>query len=239
MHGTRGNINEKHLEVKPLGGKRQMDKETLLTEFGTRLGNTDSEGNYTQSGISARTLNTYVEQILPTVGEEVNDDFYTTHVAILNTMGGQMRKQIADAIKAAQAKQQPKPEQPTEIETPSESEDKELKELTATVKSLTERLNAQEKAHKTAENLAQLKTLLKEQGATDEYVLRNTLRGYTLPEGKEPKDVVEDVLKAYDNEMRECRGDGATPRTGNGGSTSQTAVSNYFARKKAREKWGN
>lgn len=215
-----------------------MDKETLLTEFGTRLGETDSEGNYTQSGISARTLDTYVEQILPTVGEEVDDNFYTTHVAILNTMGGQMRKQIADAIKAAQ-KQQPKPEQPTKTDSQSGSEDNELKELTATVKSLTERLNAQEKAQKVAENLTQLKALLKEQGATDEYVLRNTLRGYTLPEGKEPKDVVEDVLKAYDNEMRECRGDGAAPRTGNGGGTSQTAVSNYFARKKAREKWGN
>lgn len=212
-----------------------MDKETLLTEFGSRLGKTDSEGNYTQAGISSRTLDVYVENILPTAGEAPDENFYTSHVAILNSLGGQMRKQIADAIKSAMPKQTPPSiDEADKAQTPPSDE---VQKLQATIESLTKRLDDQDKTRLQETSLSELKTLLKEKGATDEYVLRNTLKGYVIPEGKNPEEVVDAVLSLYDKEVRECRGDGATPRNGSGGKNSQTAVNNYFARKAQREGW--
>lgn len=212
-----------------------MDKETLLTEFGSRLGKTDNEGNYTHAGISSRTLDVYVENILSTAGETPDENFYTSHIAILNSLGGQMRKQIADAIKAAKTKQTPPSDDDAdEKQTPPSDE---VQKLRASIESLAKRLDDQDKNRLQETSLSELKTLLKEQGATDEYVLRNTLKGYVIPGGKKPEEVVDAVLALYDKEVRECRGDGATPRNGNGGKNSKTAVNNYFARKAQREGW--
>lgn len=210
-----------------------MDKETLLQGFGERLGNTEN-GFYTQNGLSERTVETYVDAILPSVGETVDDAFYATHVAILGTMGGQLRHEKAEWIKS----QKPTPPSPPNPK-PSEETPSEVAELKAMLESITERLDKTAKAEQADKELRTLKSLMKEKGAQDEYCLKNVLKGYALPEGKKATDVVDDMLKAYDSEVKECRGIGATPRAGqHGGGKTDTAASRFFAKKAEKEGWG-
>lgn len=78
-----------------------MDKETLLSGFTQRIGEPGADGNYGDTGISGRTMDSYIEGILPTITDDaaVTDDFYDRHVNFLKAMGGQMRHEKAEFVK--------------------------------------------------------------------------------------------------------------------------------------------
>ena len=78
-----------------------MEKETLLSGFKERIGNPDEKGFYGYTGISHRTLEVYVENILPDITSDdmVNDSFYERNVNVLKSLGGQLRHMNSEFAK--------------------------------------------------------------------------------------------------------------------------------------------
>lgn len=88
-----------------------MEKETLLSTFTQRFGEPGANGYFGDTGISQRTLEVYVDNILPIITSDdmVNDDFYARHENILKSMGGQLRHmngEFAKNYKPAQTQTQ-------------------------------------------------------------------------------------------------------------------------------------
>ena len=97
-----------------------MDKETLTSNFTKSIGEPDATtGMIGDTGLSGRTLDAYVENLLPSITDDdtVNDAFIETHVKFLKAMGGQMRHERSEFIKNHQPKPtDPKPTDPKPTE---------------------------------------------------------------------------------------------------------------------------
>lgn len=223
-----------------------IEKEELLKTFGERIGEPDANGNYEKIGISQRTLDAYVEAISKEGVEKVDDAFLDCHISILESMGGQMRKMYADFVKSYKPTQEPvKEEEPIKEEEPAEPQPKEddalkaiqeqLKQVLELNTSLTSRLDQMEAKEKVAQTTKAVADAMKAKGASDTYVLNNVLKGLQLEEGKSAEDLASAMMAKYDEELKECRGVGATPRNGTGGTASSKELEEYFAEKFANK----
>mgnify|MGYP003457473655 CR=1 FL=1 len=106
----------------------KMEKEELLSKLNPVIGNPDDTGNYGELGISTRTLDAYVDAILPTLGESVTDEQINSHVTILKAMGGQLRHEKAEFAKNYKPTIVPKKE-PKEPKNAEDGNDNEVLEM--------------------------------------------------------------------------------------------------------------
>lgn len=221
-----------------------IEKEELLKTFGERIGEPDANGNYEKIGISQRTLDAYVEAISKGGVEKVDDAFLDCHISILESMGGQMRKMYADFVKSYKPTQEPTKEEPIKEEPaePQPKEDDALKAIQEQLKqvlelntALTSRLDQMEAKEKVAQTTKAVADAMKAKGASDAYVLNNVLKTLQLEEGKSAEDLASAMMAKYDEELKECRGVGATPRNGTGGTASSKELEEYFAEKFANK----
>ena len=84
-----------------------MEKEALLTELRKTIGEPDANGNYAGAGISQRTLDGYIDAVLPTFSDDITaESAAAIHLPIIKLMGGQMRHEIAERIKVITPKKQ-------------------------------------------------------------------------------------------------------------------------------------
>lgn len=208
-----------------------MEKEQILSTINERLA---AEGIKTES--FQRTFNDYIAENLPADGAEPDDAYWQKHVRVLKSISGQFSHDLAEAIKG-----QAKNATPPANEPPKQSPEpnKEVEDIRKQIAELVKRLD-EEKSQQTQQQLmSQVKAEMKKQGATDEYVLKQTLRGITLDTKKSVEDLTKELLTAYNAELADCRGKGASPRMGgaSGGSTGNP-FGGYFAQKKAKEGWG-
>lgn len=209
-----------------------MEKEALLTSIRGIIGNPDADGNYGETGISQRTLDTYLESILPTLGEEAGADVIKAHAEILKSIGGQIRHEKAEFVKNYKPPVAP----------PVEHGNKEILEALAKIqadnKALQERLDNQEKDREQKVLMAKVLDGMRAKNASDEYVLKNAMRGVELDKDKSVEQLVEDSLKLYDAEYKAARGDGAKPRQGNGGGGgTDSDLDDFFAEMKKKGKF--
>lgn len=214
-----------------------MEKEKLVSELKGKLGTTS---------LSERTLSEYVANILPTItsDEQVNDTFYAAHVGILKSLAGQLNKDVADRVNAAKEeweKTHPSP-QPNPNPTPTEPKNepnKEFEEIKAALKAMQQKLDEAEKAKLTSSLLENVKSAMKAKGATDEAVMLYTFKGEQIDTTKSVDELTESYLRNYDANYRTLRGDGASPRNGDGNPKPQEDkfLDDYFARKAAEGKF--
>lgn len=214
-----------------------MEKEKLLSELKSKLGTT---------GLSERTLSDYVANILPTVtsDEQVNDTFYAAHVGILKSLEGQYNKDVADRVKAAQSeweKNHPNP-QPNPNPTPPDPKNepnKEFEEIKAALAAMQKKLEEADKAKLASNLLDSVKSAMKAKGATDEAVMLYTFKGESIDTTKSVEELTESYLKTYDANYKTLRGDGASPRNGDGNPNPKDDkfLDDYFARKAAEGKF--
>lgn len=214
-----------------------MEKEQLLSELKNKLGTTS---------LSERTLGDYVANILPTItsDEQVNDTFYAAHVGILKSLEGQFNKDVADRVKIAQSeweKAHPKP-QPNPNPKPEEPKDdpnKEFAEIKAALVAMQQKLDEAEKAKLASNLLDSVKSAMKAKGATDEAVMLFTFKGESIDTAKSVDELTESYLKTYDANYKTLRGDGASPRNGDGNPNPKEDkfLDDYFARKAAEGKF--
>lgn len=208
-----------------------MEKEKLISELKTRLGKTS---------LSERTLSEYVGNILPTIqsDEQVNDTFYAAHVGILKSLDGQLNKDVADRVKLAQSEwekahsviPQPNPNPPAE---PQDEPNGILAEMKAAIAAMQAKLEESEKAKFSENLLASVKQAMKAKGATDEAVMLYTFKGESIDTTKSVDELTESYLKTYDANYLTLRGNGASPRNGEGSPNPQEDkfLDEYFAKK--------
>lgn len=214
-----------------------MEKEQLLSALKAKLGTT---------GLSERTLSEYVANILPTItsDEQVNDTFYAAHVGILKSLDGQLNKDVADRVRTAQSeweKNHPNP-QPNPNPNPTDPKNepnKDNEELKAMIAKLTERLDNQDKRNAEKNLLDGVKSAMKAKGATDEAVMLYTFKGVSIDTTKSVDELTESFLKDYDANYKTLRGDGASPRNGDGNPNPKEDkfLDDYFARKASEGKF--
>lgn len=214
-----------------------MEKEQLLSELKSKLGTTS---------LSERTLGDYVANIIPTVtsDEQVNDTFYAAHVGILKSLEGQFNKDVADRVKIAQSeweKNHPKP-QPNPNPNPTDPKNepnKELEEMKAMIVAMQQKLDDADKATLAKNLLESVKSAMKAKGATDDAVMLYTFKGESIDTTKSVDELTESYLKTYDANYKTLRGDGASPRNGDGNPNPKEDkfLDDYFARKAAEGKF--
>lgn len=214
-----------------------MEKEQLLSELKSKLGTTS---------LSERTLGDYVANILPTVtsDEQVNDTFYAAHVGILKSLEGQFNKDVADRVKIAQSeweKNHPKP-QPNPNPNPTDPKNepnKELEKMKAVIAAMQQKLDDADKETLTKNLLENVKSAMKAKGATDDAVMLYTFKGESIDTTKSVDELTESYLKTYDANYKTLRGDGASPRNGDGNPNPKEDkfLDDYFARKAAEGKF--
>lgn len=206
-----------------------MEKEQILSSINEKLGNTN---------FSEKTISDYVDAFIPTTEE--NPDF-DKHVGFLKSLYGNFSADVAKQVNEAKAKLKPAPEKKEQPDdTRYAALEEKFNKFMGDYEKLTERL-AQKESQQTQEQLmAKVKAEMVKQGAEDEYVLKQTLRGVTLDAKKSVADLAKELMQSYDSEFTACRGKGAAPRNGGQGSGSngKNAAADYFARKQKKEGWG-
>ena len=211
--------------------KLDMEKEQLLSEIKSKLGTTS---------LSERTLSEYVANILPTItsDEQVNDTFYAAHTAILKSLEGQLNKDVADRVKVAQSEWEKNRQTHTPNPNPNPTDPKNepnsiLQEMQAAITSMQKKLEEAEKAKVSENLLASVKSAMKAKGATDEAVMMFTFKGENIDTTKSVDELTESYLKTYDANYKTLRGDGASPRNGDGNPNPKEDkfLDDYFARK--------
>lgn len=187
------------------------------------------------TGFSDRTLEAYVE-LNPADGEDGPDAAYWERATgFLKVMQGQYNHDVSESV--ADFKKNWKPDVLDGAKTVPDAGSSEIEELKAQLKTLGDRMAESERGKARAETLVRVRRAMEAQGASDGYVLDKTLQGAELAEGRSVEELASDMLKAYDAELKACRGDGAKPRAGGGGSKVKSVVDSYFERKAAREGW--
>lgn len=210
-----------------------MEKEQLLSELKTKLGTTS---------LSERTLSEYVGNVLPTItsDEQVNDTFYAAHVGILKSIEGQLNKDVADRVKTAKSEWEKNHSSHNQNTTdPKNEPNKELEEMKSMIATMQQKLEAAEKAKLSSDMMASVKSAMKAKGATDEAVMLYTFKGENIDTTKSVEELTESYLKTYDANYRTLRGDGASPRNGDGNLKQQddSFMKNFFAQKAAEGKF--
>lgn len=211
-----------------------MEKEQILSTLNEKL---EAEGIKTES--FQRTFGDYVDNNLPAEGAEFDFD---RHVKILKSISGQFSHDLAEAIKGQQSKngQQSTSQQGSDSDKRYDELAEKFDKLMDSHEKLVERLNQKESQQTQEQLMAKVKAEMKKQGADDEYVLKQTLRGLTLDAKKSVADLAKELMTAYDSEYTACRGKGAAPRNGGQqtGGKGQTYADRYFADKQRKEGWG-
>ena len=214
-----------------------MEKEQLLSELKTKLGTTS---------LSERTLSEYVGNVLPTItsDEQVNETFYAAHVGILKSIEGQLNKDVADRVKTAKSEWEknhpnPNPNPNPNPTDPKNEPNKELEEMKSMIAAMQQKLEAADKAKLSSDMMASVKSAMKAKGATDEAVMLYTFKGENIDTTKSVEELTESYLKTYDANYRTLRGDGASPRNGDGNLKPQddSFMKNFFAQKAAEGKF--
>ena len=222
-----------------------MEIEKIVSTVQEKLGNTD---------FSAQTIQKYVELNPVAEGQEPDEAYFSKAKDFLSSMQGQFNHDFStkfaeakknllteDTFKNLSTEQLAEVKKLIEgvkpIEKPIESP--EVAALKEQIKQLTERLDNGDKSKQQAELLQKVRTAMKEQKATDEYVLDNTLKGVELDTTKSVEDLTKEYLAKYDAEYTKCRGGGVPPRQAVSQSgEAKTELDKKFKKKAAKEGWG-
>lgn len=210
-----------------------MEKEQILSTITERL---KAEG---QTSLSQRTLGDYINDNLPSEGTEPDEAYWERHTKFLKSLSVNFSNDMAAAVNDFKTNYKPQTGQQMPNQDPPQP-NKEVEDLKKQLADLTKRLDEKESKLTQEQLMSQVKAEMKKQGATDEYVLKQTLRGVTLDTKKSVADLAKEMLTAYDSELTACRGKGAAPRNGERitGGKGQTYADQYFANKRRKEGWG-
>lgn len=222
-----------------------MEIEKIVSTVQEKLGKTS---------FSTQTIQKYVELNPVAEGQEPDEAYFTKATAFFGGMQGQFNHDFTqqfneakknllseDTFKNLSAEQLAEVKKLIEgVKTPPKvDESAEVAALKEQIKQLTERLDNGDKTKQQAELLQKVKNAMKEQKATDEYVLENTLRGVELDTTKSVEDLTKEYLAKYDAEYLKCRGNGASPRQSvNQSGEGESELDKRFKRKAAKEGWG-
>jgi DNA polymerase I-like protein with 3'-5' exonuclease and polymerase domains len=111
--------------------------------------------------------------------------------------------------------------------------------MQAAIASMKKQLEDAEKAKHSENLLASVKSAMKAKGATDDAVMLYTFKGESIDTTKSVDELTESYLKTYDANYKTLRGEGASPRNGDGNPNPKEDdfLKNFFAQKAAEGKF--
>lgn len=173
--------------------------------------------------LSDRTINDTLENLMIFASEEVELDAFVSQIqGGLISMNGNMRKEKADAAKAISEVEaekarlakieadRNKAEEDAKGAVKSESE-KKMDAILAKLEAQELKEAALAKKQATEAKITAARELLKAQGATDDAVLKYTLKGLDVSEDQTAEQIAATVLPQYNKDFKELKGDGVTP----------------------------
>ena len=220
-----------------------MEKETLLTGFNERLGNPDAQGMYAEAGVSSRTLDAYIDGVLPTISDdsEVNDAFWERHINFIKAVGGQMRHEKAEFAKnykpAQTAPAPPAPPATPPAATPPQEDGS--AELLKRLEAL-ENERKEEKKQLAAKGLRmEAKANADAMNVSNKALWNDAVDQTECKEGMDAEAVTQAAKALYERKLKEYFGEGATPYGSNagGGGKSGKELDAFFDRKRIEGKF--
>lgn len=220
-----------------------MEKEGLLSELKAKIGDPKVASKF--SNLSERTISEYVDKIHPTLGAEFapTDDFYTTHLGILETFAGNIRAVASSAVEEYKKQNENNPKLDKTIET--KTDDEAMKALLEQITKQNARLEkiesdkaneAKQATHKA--NISSAKTKLIADGATDSAVLEVALKLVSLNGDESVEDIVSKGMEEYNKQYTALRGDGYSPSSQNVSSPAKVDDKIKAEREKAKQERG-
>lgn len=196
-----------------------MEKENLLAGFNERLGNPDADGMY-EAGVSSRTLDAYVDGILPTITDDaqVDDAFWTRHVGFIKSMGGQMRHEKAEFVKSYKPQDSGGYKPVNKTVDGNGAENPDIAELKKRMEAM-ERENAEEKRRMAAKGLRlEAKGKYADLNVANKALWEDAVDMAECKDGMTVDELIKSAKSIYEKKLKEYFGDGATPYGGGGGS---------------------
>lgn len=180
-----------------------MMREKILHELKVRAA---------KSGCSERTIQNYGENIpMPADESVLTEEFYNGHVAILNSIGGQINRHVSEQVAEFKKNFKPEQQQSTAGEVPDA-----IKELRETVQALQTRLEQEAKEKARTEKLKAAEKLMVAQGADDVVIRELAMAKVHIDDNDTAESIASKGKALYDTKFTEHRGNGATPTRGNG-----------------------
>lgn len=226
-----------------------METEKIVSTVLEKVGNTD---------FSAQTIQKCVELYPVAEGQEPDEAYFSKVADFVKGMQGQYNHDFSTKFKEAKKNlltentfKELSAEQLAEVkellgkvaasqqngqgEKPN-GESEEVKALKEEIAKLAERLDNGDLTKQKSDLLQQLKTAMKEQKASDDYVLEKTLEHADVDVNKSVDELVKEYLAKYDAEYLRCRGVGAPPRVANvSGEDAVSPLKQRFKKKFEKE----
>lgn len=212
-----------------------MDKETLLTGFKKELGEPSANGYLGDTGVTTRTLDKYVDALLPTIAtdDSVNEQFFKSHAEVVRAMGGQMRFEQAEFVRNYKPKPGTVPPEPPVELKPKPGEpgnDDVLKRLEA----LEKEREIERKNFVVREMRSRVSNKSGELKVTNKNLWEDSVRMVEYEDGMDDTAMESKAKGLYESKLKAYMGEGASPY-GGGSSGSQDqddkALDDFFNRK--------
>lgn len=205
-----------------------MDKEEILQRIKESAGDT---------GLSDRTLADYVDNNMPEEGKDPDDTYFTRHAAVLKSISGNFRHDVASAVE--DFKKNWKPDPKPDPDGSGEDLKKSLAEWQKRVEDMEAKLAEADRRTSRLSLEKGVREAMRGKGASDEYVLGKVLDTADFGKETDVAKIAEELLPAYDAEYAACRGRGVAPRfnAGGGGGGGSKDIDDFFSRKAKRESW--
>lgn len=192
-----------------------MEKEKLSEELHGKVG---------ENSLSARTWDDYLEHsvipFLPTEEDKISE-YLNSHANVLKSINGQLNHEVASKVN--EFKKTYKPEEPNvEPVSTQQPEIKETKldELEARLSKFEQAEIAKNEVSTRTKKLEEVKTLMKEQGASHETVLNLIIPQLEISKDTTLQDLAKKGKQLYDKAYSDLYGDTYVPAFGTGLSTN-------------------
>lgn len=165
-----------------------------------------------KSGCSERTIKAYVENMaLPESEDVLTDEYYTSHVNFLTSIGGQISRETALNVEDFKKNYKPstpptppapkpKPDEPSEFE-------KEVREFMKASREQSDKAKMDALKERVRKNLI-------EQGADDEFILDYVFLSKSIDSEKSVDDIVKECRTEYDTQYSRAHANTGYPFAG-------------------------
>lgn len=206
-----------------------------MTGFKKELGEPSANGYLGDTGVTTRTLDKYVDALLPTIAtdDSVNEQFFKSHAEVVRAMGGQMRFEQAEFVRNYKPKPGTVPPEPPVELKPKPGEpgnDDVLKRLEA----LEKEREIERKNFVVREMRSRVSNKSGELRVTNKNLWEDSVRMVEYEDGMDDTAMEAKAKGLYESKLKAYMGEGASPY-GGGSSGSQDqddkALDDFFNRK--------
>lgn len=179
-----------------------MELEQIVSELTRRAGNT---------GLSQRTINDYVSAFLPEPGTEPDEAYWTKHVGIIKSLGGNYSHDVADKVNEFKRTYNPNHEPNKDVKPQDDNPNKALLERLSALEAKVTGRDENEKMDALRNGVIEKAPELK---VTNVALWKDVAGLVEIPDGSTHDSLLDSVKKLYESKLKLYSGDGAMPYGG-------------------------